>query len=321
MSTGGPLYKRYGHFSDPEENSSAEERFARAEFAKISQEAPQKESSPSQKEPAQEEPSMSGAEKEKEEAATDLLVPKELMGYVQFIVFDTFFGKEAVKSIGPPDKEKDTPELYRDKMLFFKCQAESKVFEDFLSKHKERLFRTLQRTKFVAPRVGAGGAGEKGAKSLLAAFHGEMFKWSELHRVQLETAPRGARNVWNNETIPACTGSVHLILHPSQRDAKQSARSDKPTIVPSPMSIYVTRDQADLLSMCHVVYFFAIYMARGIYETSPEDMESKSFYDTWLYLTTVNKHHVHEWNYQGSNGFVKMVVHLRDILDATLRWL
>lgn len=270
-----PLYKRYEHFYDNEENSSGEERYARAKFSKIAQMA-----SPL---------SVAGP------------LEQHMTDFVKSIVFDMFFGVS--ESMPPPSQKEDTPELYRDKILFAQCKNGSKAFLEFLGKHKESL-KSRMRSKFTP-------------KSPMLAFHAELFKWQELHRVNKKDVPKGAYNIWNNELIRAGTACTQLVIHPIDRDPH------KGDTVPEPFGAYFTREQADVLVMCHNTYFFLGYTIASAYDAAPDgnELDGKSFYDTWLFFTGGNEEPVDKWSPVGASVFVKTIVHLRDTLKGTLSWL
>ncbi len=292
-----PLHKRYGHIAD-DENSEAEERYARQKFSLVSQEMATT--------PATDKAESVGLASAPLPGQKQSMHVVRITGFVKLIVFDVLFGVESIESMPAPDQIADGPELYRDKLLFAQCKQESKQFMDFLGKHKESL-KSRMRSKFAS-------------KSPMLFFHSELFKWRELHRVNKKEPGKGAFNIWNNELIRAGSACTQLVVHPLDKDPH------KGDSVPEPFGAYFTREQADVLIMCHAVYHFLGYMTTAVCAVIPEGdaLEGKSFYDTWLYLTGGNDESIDKWpgtDVTAASPFVKAVVHLRDTLNATVSWL
>jgi hypothetical protein len=289
-----PFHKRYGHISDDEENSSAEGRVAAKKFAalvgvcvSVSVDAAQ--------------PTTTT---EKDEMKHPQIVAN-MTGYMQSIIFALYFDAEALKA---PMEESEITDAFRlDKSLAMAAMDKETMFAAFLETHKKNLYLALQRTKFKT-------------KTPISLFHAELFKCHELHRVDVKTAPKGAVNVWSNEAFKADVACSRLNIVPAyllgtkEYEAKLKA--------PDAFSVYVTRDQADFLCMCHTIYHFHHYARAIACATAPDGVteDALSFVNAWDRVVGGLVDEVHVWQWNGMAPFVKLTVQLRDTLQATCEW-
>ncbi len=303
-----PLYKKYGHISDSSENSSAEERFVATRFKEIHPafavvDSPPLEVSVSVPQPPQlPSPSEVTVDKKEQMSHFHPEIVANMAGFLQWIVFGIYFDESALEAPDSDEGAEMTPEYRRDKAMAIDAQGKALAFARFIKSHQELCFRRL-RDKAFKP------------KTPLKSFYMALLDNPCLMRAELKTAPKGAFNIWNNEQFRADVACSQLTLVLGGGGEKATAQS---------ISVYMQRDQADFMVMCHTLFHFASYAQGAAHDTAPDSVTAGAlnFFNTWELLTGGTNHAgIDHWTWNGSTPFVKMVVQLRDTLQATLDWI
>lgn len=166
----------------------------------------------------------------------------------------------------PPDRANDAPDVYEDKQFYQRAaQYGQPWYETQVVPHVAKLMEWM-RERITPDR-----------NPVIHAFHAEMVTLGEMSAEPLAT--EGVMSAWNGMPIAKGDGRC-LTLLPS--------RTSNAGVVP--LSIHVTRAQAEVLCAIHVVYHLEAYIRTCVHEarhlTIANGNGVKTLIQTWRALAT-----------------------------------